>query len=162
MPSAALQHHRHLALVIKRVGEARTHQRLIVRSQAGGETREKGGVVGLDKRRLPCVIGIVEADADDLGRLSHQGQPGIRRHLHQRPLRFPGVVQQIDASRQQRLQGFAAEDLHPFGMAHAENGLALVEKMDIAHGRDLLSLRVAQRCIPARDGRAGMQWSAAV
>ncbi|MNZ99648.1 hypothetical protein D3C78_1189830 [compost metagenome] len=84
------------------------------------------------------MVGIVEADADNLGRPPHQRQIGILGHLHQSSARLRGVGSQVDTARQQRLQRFAAKDAHPFGGANAEGGHALVEEMDIAHGNVLL------------------------
>ncbi|MNH08958.1 hypothetical protein D3C79_683980 [compost metagenome] len=134
MPATALEHHRHLAFVVERVGNPRAHQWLVVGGQAAGETWEQGRVVRLRVRRLLGVVGIVQAHANDLARLAQQRQVVLLTDLHHRALDGFAIGGQVDAPRQQRLQGFLAQHLDAFRGTHAQHGAALMIERQITHG----------------------------
>ncbi|MNE19880.1 hypothetical protein D3C80_1129780 [compost metagenome] len=138
VPPAALEHHRHLALVVQGVGDARADQWLVVADEAAVEAWEQGRVIRLGVRRLLGVVGVVQAHADDLARPTHQRQVILFANLDQRTLRLATVCGEVDAACQQRFQRFLAKNPDTFGSAHAQHRAALMGETNITHGAHLL------------------------
>ncbi|MOA28170.1 hypothetical protein D3C78_1490960 [compost metagenome] len=105
-----------------------------MRGEAAVEAREQGRVVRLRVGRFLGVVGVVEADADDLGRAAHQRQVVLLADLHHRPAGLGAVGGEVHAARQQRFQGFLTQHPDAFGGTHAQHGAALMVEIHVAHG----------------------------
>ncbi|MNF80146.1 hypothetical protein D3C84_623830 [compost metagenome] len=134
MAATALEHHGHLAFVIQGVGHPRTNQWFVVCRQAAGKAWEQGRVVRLCVGRFLGVVGIVEADTDDLARLAHQRQVVLLTNLDSAALGRRPMAGEIHATRQQRFQRFLAQHLDAFRGTHAEHSTALMIERHITHG----------------------------
>ncbi|MCY1542742.1 hypothetical protein D9M68_785050 [compost metagenome] len=134
MTATALEHNGHLALVVQGAGNARSHQRLVVGGQAAVEAREQRRVIRLRIGRLLRVIGVVEADADNLARLTHQRQIILLANLHDRPLGIRAEASQIHPTLQQRFQGLLPQYLDAFCSTNAQHGAALMIERHVTHG----------------------------
>ncbi|MCY1422446.1 hypothetical protein D9M71_381230 [compost metagenome] len=100
VPAAATDDHRQFALVVQLFGSVRADDGLAVADQGGGETREEGGVGGLFVGAFLRVVGVVQADADDLARTLDRRQIADRVAIDD-----AGSAQRAMGSLQSRLAG---------------------------------------------------------
>ncbi|MOA19494.1 hypothetical protein D3C78_1398810 [compost metagenome] len=106
--------------------------------QAAVETREECRVVRLGIGRLLGVIRVVEADANDLPRFTHQRQVVLFTNFNHGPLGVRTVGGQIHATLKQGFQRLFAQHFDALGGAYTQYRAALMVEVNVSHGVNLL------------------------